>query len=61
MNVTKPFGTVVMFLMDVWMALGTFISILLLYLFIHVRKPEANWGSSTQSQVRSLKQLFIKQ
>ena len=48
------FGTilciVVMFLMDVWMALGTFISIILLYLFIHTRKPQANWGSSTQSQ-----------
>ena len=48
------FGTilciVVMFLMDVYMALGTFICIILLYMYVHIRKPDANWGSSTQSQ-----------
>ena len=48
------FGTilciVVMFLMDVYTALGTFICIILLYLYIAIRKPEANWGSSTQTQ-----------
>ena len=48
------FGTilciVVMFLMDVYTALGTFICIVLLYLYMMIRKPEVNWGSSTQTQ-----------
>ena len=48
------FGTilciVVMFLMDVYTALGTFICIILLYLYMVIRKPEVNWGSSTQTQ-----------
>ncbi|QQP39998.1 Uncharacterized protein FKW44_013884 [Caligus rogercresseyi] len=48
------FGTflcfVVMFLMDWKTALATFIVIIALYLYISYRKPEANWGSSTQAQ-----------
>ena len=48
------FGTVlcvvVMFLMDPYTALGTFICIIFLYLYMVIRKPEANWGSSTQTQ-----------
>lgn len=48
------FGTVlcivVMFLMDFRTALATFILVILLYLYIHVRNPDVNWGSSTQSQ-----------
>ena len=48
------FGTVlcivVMFLMDVYTALGTFVCIILLYLYMIIRKPEVNWGSSTQTQ-----------
>jgi len=41
----------VMFLMDWITAIVTFCCILILYLFIYYRKPEANWGSSTQAQV----------
>ncbi len=41
---------VVMFLMDYTTALITFICIICLYLYVHVRNPEVNWGSSTQSQ-----------
>jgi solute carrier family 12 sodium/potassium/chloride transporter 2 len=46
------FGTllcvVVMFLMDHITALITFILIICLYICVSVRKPDANWGSSTQ-------------
>ncbi len=41
---------VVMFLMDYLTALVTFICIISLYLYVHVRNPDVNWGSSTQSQ-----------
>jgi len=48
------FGTllcvVVMFLMDHITALITFICIICLYICVSVRKPDANWGSSTQAQ-----------
>jgi solute carrier family 12 sodium/potassium/chloride transporter 2 len=48
------FGTVlciaVMFLMDYTTAIVTFACIVVLYLWIKVRKPDVNWGSSTQSQ-----------
>jgi len=40
----------VMFLMDPWTALATFAIVCILYLYINYRKPEANWGSSTQAQ-----------
>merc|ERR1719430_2645174 len=40
----------VMFLMDPVTALITFGVVAVLYLYISYRKPEANWGSSTQAQ-----------
>jgi solute carrier family 12 sodium/potassium/chloride transporter 2 len=40
---------VVMFLMDYRTAIATYIIILLLYVLIRTRNPEANWGSSAQS------------
>ena len=39
----------VMFLMDYRTAIATYIIILLLYILIHTRRPDANWGSSAQS------------
>lgn len=48
------FGTilciVVMFLMDHVTALVTFIVIICLYMYVSIRKPPVNWGSSTQAQ-----------
>ncbi|KAF4526779.1 hypothetical protein B566_EDAN012319 [Ephemera danica] len=41
---------IVMFLMSWWTALITFIVTITLYLYVQYRKPEANWGSSTQAQ-----------
>ena len=38
----------VMFLMDHITALITFIIIIILYVGVCIRKPDANWGSSTQ-------------
>ena len=35
--------------MDYRTAIATYIIILLLYILIHTRNPEANWGSSAQS------------
>jgi len=40
-----------MFLMDYLTAILTFIIICVLYFWIHYRKPEANWGSSTQAAI----------
>ena len=40
----------VMFLMDWKTALITFGIVSILYFYISYRKPEANWGSSTQAQ-----------
>ena len=40
----------VMFLMDWVTALITFAIVSILYFYISYRKPEANWGSSTQAQ-----------
>jgi len=40
----------VMFLMDWATALITFAIVSVLYMYISYRKPEANWGSSTQAQ-----------
>lgn len=48
------FGTVlcvaVMFLMEYTTAIATFFIISALYMWIKIRKPDANWGSSTQSR-----------
>ena len=41
---------VVMFLMDYKTALITFICVFFLYMFVYFRKPDVNWGSSSQSQ-----------
>ncbi|XP_047501721.1 bumetanide-sensitive sodium-(potassium)-chloride cotransporter-like [Penaeus chinensis] len=40
----------VMFLIDVVTAFITFIVVIALYLFVAYRKPDVNWGSSTQAQ-----------
>ncbi|XP_046400819.1 solute carrier family 12 member 3-like isoform X1 [Ischnura elegans] len=40
----------VMFLMSWWTALITFVVVVTLYLYVSYRKPEVNWGSSTQAQ-----------
>ncbi|XP_076356125.1 solute carrier family 12 member 2-like isoform X2 [Tachypleus tridentatus] len=40
----------VMFIINWWTALLTFAIILALYIFIYHRKPDVNWGSSTQAQ-----------
>merc|ERR1719481_190830 len=40
-----------MFAMDWITALITFVVVFVLYFFIYYRKPEVNWGSSTQAQV----------
>nr|CAD7592617.1 unnamed protein product [Timema genevievae] len=39
----------VMFLMSWWMALVTFFVVITLYLYVSYRKPDVNWGSSTQA------------
>jgi solute carrier family 12 sodium/potassium/chloride transporter 2 len=41
---------VVMFLMDPVTALITFLIIVALYVYVSIRKPAVNWGSSTQAQ-----------
>lgn len=40
----------VMFIMNWWTALITFAIVLALYIYIYYRKPDVNWGSSTQAQ-----------
>merc|ERR1719391_989659 len=40
----------VMFLIQWYTALATFVIVGVLYFYIRYRKPEANWGSSTQAQ-----------
>merc|ERR1719391_1790769 len=49
----------VMFLIQWYTALATFVIVGVLYFYISYRKPEANWGSSTQAQqfVLTLKNL----
>ncbi|XP_063215626.1 bumetanide-sensitive sodium-(potassium)-chloride cotransporter-like isoform X2 [Bacillus rossius redtenbacheri] len=39
----------VMFLMSWWTALITFFVVITLYLYVSYRKPDVNWGSSTQA------------
>ncbi|XP_066244709.1 bumetanide-sensitive sodium-(potassium)-chloride cotransporter [Euwallacea similis] len=41
----------VMFLTSWWTALLTFVVILALYLIVSYRKPNVNWGSTTQAQI----------
>ncbi len=41
---------IVMFLMDYITALITFLCISFLYMYVSIRAPKVNWGSSTQSQ-----------
>ncbi|RWS24953.1 solute carrier family 12 member 3-like protein, partial [Leptotrombidium deliense] len=50
---------IVMFVMNWWTALLTFALILFIYIYIYYRKPDVNWGSSTQAEtyVRALKAI----
>ena len=50
---------IVMFLINYKTALATFVCILILYTYVHFRKPDVNWGSSSQSQsfITALKAL----
>ncbi|KAB7507825.1 Solute carrier family 12 member 3 [Armadillidium nasatum] len=41
---------IVMFLIDYVTALVTFVAALILYMYVAYRKPDVNWGSSTQAQ-----------
>ncbi|CAE1286567.1 SLC12A2 [Acanthosepion pharaonis] len=41
----------VMFIIKWWTALLTFAVIAALYIYVHHRKPDVNWGSSTQAHV----------
>ncbi|XP_019869994.2 bumetanide-sensitive sodium-(potassium)-chloride cotransporter [Aethina tumida] len=41
----------VMFLISWWTALLTFAAVLALYLIVSYRKPNVNWGSTTQAQI----------
>ncbi|KAG1669087.1 Solute carrier family 12 member 2 [Nymphon striatum] len=41
----------VMFIINWWTALLTFAIVGGFYLYIHIKKPEVNWGSSTQAQL----------
>ncbi|KRT82772.1 Amino acid permease, partial [Oryctes borbonicus] len=41
----------VMFLISWWTALLTFAVVLALYLIVSIRKPDVNWGSTTQAQI----------
>ncbi|KAK6644092.1 hypothetical protein RUM43_000358 [Polyplax serrata] len=45
---------VVMFLISWWTALITFVVVITLYLYVSYRKPDVNWGSSTQAQCYSM-------
>lgn len=46
--------TAIMFLIQWWTALLTFVIIMLLYIIVKYRKPDVNWGSSTQAQIYTL-------
>lgn len=46
--------TAIMFLIQWWTALLTVLIIVLLYVIVSYRKPDVNWGSSTQAQTYSL-------
>ncbi|XP_013401253.1 solute carrier family 12 member 1 [Lingula anatina] len=40
---------VVMFIINWWAALVTFVCVTALYVYVHYSKPDVNWGSSTQA------------
>lgn len=42
---------IIMFIIKWWGALTTFAVILALFIYIYYRKPDVNWGSSTQAQM----------
>ncbi|KAK7083972.1 hypothetical protein SK128_027921, partial [Halocaridina rubra] len=46
--------TAIMFLIQWWTALLTYVIIMLLYIIVKYRKPDVNWGSSTQAQIYTL-------
>ncbi|XP_042225258.1 bumetanide-sensitive sodium-(potassium)-chloride cotransporter-like isoform X2 [Homarus americanus] len=46
--------TAIMFLIQWWTALLTLTIIILLYLIVAHRRPDVNWGSSTQAQMYSI-------
>lgn len=51
----------VMFLINWITALITFVIVCFIYAYIHYRKPDVNWGSSTQAHVyRSALQHSLK-
>uniref|UniRef100_A0A8W8HNT7 Solute carrier family 12 member 2 n=1 Tax=Magallana gigas TaxID=29159 RepID=A0A8W8HNT7_MAGGI len=41
----------VMFIMNWWTALITFVIVCTLFVYVHYSKPDVNWGSSTQAHV----------
>jgi solute carrier family 12 sodium/potassium/chloride transporter 2 len=51
----------VMFVMSWWTALVTLACVLALYLIVAYRKPEVNWGSSTQAQMYKNALLSVQQ
>ncbi|XP_067936328.1 solute carrier family 12 member 2-like [Watersipora subatra] len=42
---------VIMFIIQWWAALVTFVCVAILYGYVHYKKPDINWGSSTQAHV----------
>lgn len=51
----------VMFLISWWTALLTFAVIISLYLIVSIRKPDVNWGSTTQAQTYKNALLSVQQ
>ncbi|BES94251.1 Amino acid permease [Nesidiocoris tenuis] len=51
----------VMFLISVWTALITLSCLLALYLIVQYRKPDVNWGSSTQAQTYKTALMSVQQ
>uniref|UniRef100_A0A914XM99 Solute carrier family 12 member 2 n=1 Tax=Plectus sambesii TaxID=2011161 RepID=A0A914XM99_9BILA len=52
---------IVMFIISWWTALITYLFFIMLFMYIHYRKPEVNWGTSTQAQsYKSALQSMLK-
>ncbi|XP_014254054.1 bumetanide-sensitive sodium-(potassium)-chloride cotransporter isoform X1 [Cimex lectularius] len=51
----------VMFMISWWTALITLASVLALYLIVQYRKPDVNWGSSTQAQTYKNALMSVQQ
>jgi len=51
----------VMFIMSWWTALLTLACVLALYLIVAYRKPDVNWGSTTQAQMYKNALLAVQQ